>query len=263
MNVLDTFRLNGTTAIVTGGAGRYGKQIVEAMGEAGATVFIVSRDLAKCQKTAETFCAAGLDVRALRLDLADRENIDSVIAEIVKQTGRIDILVNNAVTRSATSGWVQDLENYDISLHINASSMFYITGAVAEIMKKQKSGSVINIGSFMGLVGLETANYDGTDMYNGNPSPIYFYEKGGMVNFTRWASSVLGADNIRVNAIHPGGLQEDHLPEAFVKNYSARTTLGRLASQTDLKGIIVFLASDASSYITGTNIPVDGGYTAK
>ena len=141
--------------------------------------------------------------------------------------------------------------------------MFYITGKVAEIMKKQHSGSVINIGSFMGLVGLETANYDGTNMYNGNPSPIYFYEKGGMVNFTRWASSILGSDNIRVNAIHPGGLMEDHLPAEFVKNYSARTTLGRLASQEDLKGIIVFLASDASSYITGTNIPVDGGYTAK
>lgn len=263
MNVLDMLKLNGKTAIVTGGAGRYGKQIVEGLGEAGATVFIASRNLEKCEETAAKFREANLDVRALQLDLADRSSIDAMIAEVVKQTGRIDILVNNAVTRSACSGWVQDLENYDASLHVNASSMFYITGAVAGIMKKQHSGSVINIGSFMGLVGLETANYDGTNMYNGNPSPIYFYEKGGMVNFTRWASSILGKDNIRVNAIHPGGLQEDHLPEAFVKNYSARTTLGRLASQEDLKGIIVFLASDASSYITGTNIPVDGGYTAK
>ena len=114
----------------------------------------------------------------------------------------------------------------------------------------------------MGLVGPEFANYEGTDMGK-DPSPIYFYEKGGMVNFTRWAASVLGRDNIRVNAIHPGGLQESHLPEAFVKNYSARTQLGRLANQEDLKGIMVFLASDASSYLTGTNIPVDGGYTAK
>ena len=182
---------------------------------------------------------------------------------IQKEFGTLDILVNNAVTRCATSGWMQELENFDASLHINASSMFYITGAAAEIMKKQHSGSIINIGSFMGLVGLETANYAGTDMYNGDPSPIYFYEKGGLVNFTRWAASILGADNIRVNAVHPGGLQEDHLPEAFVKNYSARTVLGRLAGQEDLKGIIVFLASDASGYITGTNIPVDGGYTAK
>ena len=257
------FDLTGKTAIVTGGAGRYGKQIVEGLGEVGATVFIASRNLAKSEEVAAGFRAAGLDVRALVLDLADRRSIDDLVAEVVKQTGRIDVLVNNAVTRSATSGWIQDLENYDASLHVNASSMFYITGVVAEVMKKQHSGSVINIGSFMGLVGLETANYAGTNMYNGNSSPIYFYEKGGMVNFTRWASSILGADNIRVNAVHPGGLQEDHLPEAFVKNYSARTTLGRLASQEDLKGVIVFLASDASSYITGTNIPVDGGYTAK
>lgn len=257
------FDLTGKTAIVTGGAGRYGKQIVEGLGEAGATVFIASRNLAKSEEVAAGFRAAGLDVRTLVLDLADRRSIDDLVAEVVKQTGRIDVLVNNAVTRSATSGWIQDLENYDASLHVNASSMFYITGVVAEVMKKQHSGSVINIGSFMGLVGLETANYAGTNMYNGNSSPIYFYEKGGMVNFTRWASSILGADNIRVNAVHPGGLQEDHLPEAFVKNYSARTTLGRLASQEDLKGVIVFLASDASSYITGTNIPVDGGYTAK
>ncbi|MBO5668607.1 MAG: SDR family oxidoreductase [Lentisphaeria bacterium] len=262
MNVLDMFRLNGRTAIVTGGAGRYGKQIVEALGEAGATVFIASRDLGKCEETAAKFRAAGLDVRALQLDLAEKASIDRMISAAVGITGRIDILVNNAVTRSACTGWEQDLENYDVSLHVNASSMFYITAAVARVMQKQHSGSIINIGSFMGLVGPEFANYEGTDMGK-DPSPIYFYEKGGMVNFTRWAASVLGRDNIRVNAIHPGGLQESHLPEAFVKNYSARTQLGRLANQEDLKGIMVFLASDASSYLTGTNIPVDGGYTAK
>lgn len=263
MNVLETFSLQGKTAIVTGGAGRYGKQIAAALAEAGASVFIASRDLKKCRQLSAKFCEKGFDVRALQLDLAKKESIDSLIANVMEQTGRIDILVNNAVSRNALSTWVQDLENFDESLHVNASSMFYITGKVAQIMKKQRSGSVINIGSFMGLVGLEKANYDGTDMYNNDPSPIYFYEKGGMVNFTRWGASVLGEYNIRVNAVHPGGLQEDHLPEAFVKNYSARTALGRLASQEDLKGIIVFLASDASSYITGANIPVDGGYTAK
>ena len=262
MNVMDMFRLNGRTAIVTGGAGRYGKQIVEALAEAGATVFIASRDLAKCEAAAAVFRAAGADVRALQLDLSERESIDRMIAEVVRATGRIDILVNNAVTRSACTGWEQDLENYDVSLHVNASSMFYITAVAAEVMKKQHSGSAINIGSFMGLVGPECANYEGPDMGK-NPSPIYFYEKGGMVNFTRWAASVLGKDNIRVNAIHPGGLMEGHLPEAFVRNYSARTQLGRLANQEDLKGIVVFLASDASAYLTGTNIPVDGGYTAK
>ena len=262
MNVIDTFRLNGRTAIVTGGAGRYGKQIVEALGEAGATVFIASRNLEHCQEQAAIFAEQGLDVRALPLNLEQRESIDKLVADVLEQTGRVDVLVNNAVTRSACSGWLQELENYDRSLHVNASATFYITAVVAEQMKKAKAGSIINIGSFMGLVGPEFANYAGTDMGK-NPSPIYFYEKGGMVNFTRWVASVLGPYNIRVNAIHPGGLMEPTLPERFVRQYSERTQLGRMASQTDLKGIIVFLASDASSYLTGTNIPVDGGMTAK
>ncbi|MBQ6471693.1 MAG: SDR family oxidoreductase [Victivallales bacterium] len=262
MNVIDSFRLNGRTAIVTGGAGRYGKQIVEALGEAGATVFIASRNLEHCQAQAAVFAERGLDVRALPLNLEQRESIDKLVAGVLAQTGRVDVLVNNAVARSACSGWLQDLENYDRSLHVNASATFYITAVVAEQMKKAKAGSIINIGSFMGLVGPEFANYAGTDMGK-NPSPIYFYEKGGMVNFTRWAASVLGPYSIRVNAIHPGGLMEPTLPERFVRQYSERTQLGRLANQTDLKGVIVFLASDASAYLTGTNIPVDGGMTAK
>lgn len=262
MSVLESFSLKGKTAIVTGGAGRYGKQIVAGLAEAGAEVFIASRNLEKLEKTAADFCAEGWHVYAVELDLASETSMDYLVQTVKEKTGRIDVLVNNAVTRSAGDGWKQPLENYDRSLHINASALFYLTAAVAEVMKPQHSGSVINIGSMMGLVGVEMANYAGTAM-GGNPSPIYFYEKGGIVNFTRWAASILGPDNIRVNAIHPGGLQEDTLPEAFIRNYSARTQLGRLAGPDDLKGIIVFLASDASAYLTGCNIPVDGGYTAK
>lgn len=262
MNVMDSFSLHGRSAIVTGGAGRYGKQIVEGLAEAGAEVYIASRNLEKIEQTASDFRLKGLKVFAVQLDLGSEESIDALVAEVVKRTGRIDVLVNNAVTRSACSGWKNPLSTFDASMHVNASATFYITQAVAEIMKKQHSGSVINIGSFMGLVGIENANYEDTNMGK-DPSPVYFYEKGGLVNFTRWAASILGSCNIRVNAIHPGGLMEPHLPEAFVKNYSARTQLGRLAGPEDLKGIIVFLASDASGYLTGTNIPVDGGYTAK
>ena len=113
----------------------------------------------------------------------------------------------------------------------------------------------------MGSVGVEAANYAGTDMH-ANPSPIYFYEKGGMLNFTRWVASILGPDNVRVNCVSPGGLESGQ-PAPFIEAYSKRTQLGRMAHATDLKGVIVFLASDASAYITGANIPVDGGYTAK
>ena len=113
----------------------------------------------------------------------------------------------------------------------------------------------------MGLVGLEPANYQGTEMHGWYPD--YFFHKGGMANLTRFLASYYGPRAIRVNCIHPGGLRSPSQPEAFVKNYSERTCLGRLANDTDLMGIVVFLASDAAAYLTGTNIPVDGGYTAK
>ena len=173
------------------------------------------------------------------------------------------MLVNNAVTRCAGGEWAENMDYFDRSLHTNASSLFVLTKRVAEIMKKQRSGSIINIGSYMGLLGPDPTNYTGTEMFDfEKASPIYFYEKGGMSNFTRFAASVLGHWNIRVNCIAPGGYF-NHQPEAFVRQYSAHTMLGRLANDEDLKGLLVFLASDASAYITGTVIPADGGYTAK
>ncbi len=262
MNALDTFSLKGKVALITGGAGNYGRQMVAALAEAGAETYIASRGVEALEKVAKEEQERGYNVTALSLDLSEEESIRSLYDNIISRSGRIDILVNNAVTRSACDGWDNPLEAFDQSLHINASALFKITQLFAESMKKQRSGSIINIGSMMGMVGIEMANYAGTDM-NPNPSPIYFYEKGGIINFTRWAASILGPYNIRVNCVSPGGFETPDLPEEFVKNYSARTQLGRMANATDLKGIIVFLGSDASEYITGTNIPVDGGYTAK
>jgi len=264
VNVMNMLSLQGKVALLTGGAGLYGRQIAEALAEAGATVYIASRNLDKLEAAAATFRAAGLDVRPLRLDLADSASIRTAVDTVYGAHRKIDILVNNAVERSALGGWDHELEAYDKSLHVNASALFYLTNLVGKVMKKQRSGSVINIGSMMGLIGIEMDNYEGTDM-NPNPSPIYFYEKGGMVNFTRWAASILGKFNVRVNCVNPGGLfnPDQPQPARFVENYSRRTQLGRMAGQDDLKGIVVLLASDASSYITGANIPVDGGYTAK
>ncbi len=261
MKVLESFSLKGKVALLTGGAGMYGRQIAEALAEAGAVTYIASRNLAELEKVAESLRAGGNDVTALGLDLEDEASIRALVAEIVRRSGRLDVLVNNAVTRCACASWDQPMEVFDKSLHVNASALFCLTRLAGEEMKKAGGGSVINIGSYMGLRGPDPLNYAGTDM-GVNPSPIYFFEKGGMVNFTRFAASVLGPHGIRVNAVHPGGILNNQ-PEAFIKNYSANTMLGRLANASDLKGVIVFLASDASCYLTGTNIPVDGGYTAK
>ena len=258
MNVMESFSLKGKVALLTGGAGLYGRQLCRALCEAGATVYIASRNLEKLQAEAEKSGAA-----ALQLDLDSDESIASAVDEIVKRSGRIDILVNNAVSRCACGEWAENMDYFDRSLHTNASSLFVLTKRVAEIMKKQHSGSIINIGSYMGLLGPDPTNYTGTEMFDfEKASPIYFYDKGGMSNFTRFAASVLGHWNIRVNWIAPGGYF-NHQPEAFVRQYSANTMLGRLANDEDLKGLLVFLASDASAYITGTVIPADGGYTAK
>ncbi|MGV3650315.1 MAG: SDR family oxidoreductase [Devosia sp.] len=261
MGVLESFSLAGKVALVTGGAGLYGRQIVAALAEAGATTYMASRDVAKLEVLAQEHRAQGHDVTALALDLSSDASIEAVHETIRARSGRCDILVNNAVTRSATSGWDHDLEAYDKSLRVNASALFKITSLFGKAMAVNGSGSIINIGSMMGMVGVEMANYAGTDM-SADPSPIYFYEKGGMINFTRWAASILGKSNVRVNCLSPGGLFSNQ-PAPFVKNYSDRTQLGRMANDTDLMGAIVFLASDASAYITGANIPVDGGYTAK
>ena len=261
MKVLDSFSLKGKVALLTGGAGLYGRQIAEALAEAGAETYIASRNVEELEKVATALREAGGSVTALPLDLDDEASIKALVAEITRRSGRLDALVNNAVTRCACASWSLPMEDFDKSLRINASALFCLTRLAAEEMKKSGGGSVINIGSYMGLLGPDPLNYVGTDMMK-DPSPVYFFEKGGMVNFTRFAASVLGPHGIRVNAIHPGGFFNNQ-PEAFIKNYSANTMLGRLANDEDLKGVVVFLASDASAYLTGANIPVDGGYTAK
>lgn len=260
MNVMDLFSLKGKVVLVTGGAGLYGRQIVAAVAEAGAETFVASRNLAALEELAEEHRAKGERVTALQYDQADEQSVLGVRDEIVKRSGRIDVLVNNAVAR-VTKGWDGDAARFDESMHINATGLFVVTRAVGKSMIEQKCGSIINIGSMMGMVGLEPANYKGTDMSGW--SPDYFLHKGGMINFTRFCGSYFGRYNVRVNCVSPGGLQSTDHPEPFVRQYSERTQLGRMANDTDLKGVIVFLASDASAYITGANIPVDGGYTAK
>ena len=259
MNVMDAFSLKGKTALLTGGAGLYGRQLCQALCEAGADVYIASRNMEKLKAEADKTGAT-----ALQLDLDSDESIANVVDEILKRSGHIDILVNNAVSRCACGKWADDMEYFDRSLHTNASSLFVLTKRVSEAMKRQGSGSIINIGSYMGLLGPNPNNYTGTEMFSfDSASPIYYYEKGGMTNFTRFAASVLGHWNIRVNCIAPGGYRTPDHHEAFVRQYSSNTMLGRLANDEDLKGVIVFLASDASSYITGAVIPFDGGYIAK
>ena len=268
MNVLESFSCKGKVALVTGGAGHkggYGAQISEALYEAGATVYIASRSLDKLEEYAARFPG----MKCLRLDLEDEASIRNCMGTILENEGRIDILVNNAVSRVATKSWDLPLALFDESLRANATGLFLITRLAAENMIKNRQGSIINIASYMGMLGLDDSNYKGTGMLTDNmetlPSPAYFYEKGGMINFTRWAASVLGRYNIRVNSVSLVGYSAEweKNPSVFTKNHAENTLLKRLCNSTDLKGGIVYLASDASSFVTGTNLVIDGGYSAK
>ncbi len=258
-SVLESFSLAGKVALLTGAAGMYGRQILRGLAEAGAVTYIASRDIDALEQIANEYRARGHDVRAVQLDQGDEASILALRDAIRDDSGTLDILVNNAVARPAKEGYFSDAEAIEKSMQINATGLILLTRAMGEIMAD--GGSIINIGSIMGLIGLEPINYRGTDMDGW--APDYFFHKGGMVNYTRFLASYYGPRGIRANCVHPGGLQIPSHPDAFVANYSERTCLGRLANDTDLLGSIVFLASDASAYITGANIPVDGGYTAK
>ncbi len=259
MNILGSFSLDNKIALVTGGAGLYGRQIVKAVAEAGARTYIASRNLEALELLASEHRALGHDVRALRMDQADEASIFAARDSILRESGKPHILINNAVARPVKKGYFDDATAINESMRVNGTGLILVTRTMGEEMAD--GGSIINIGSMMGLVGVEPLNYKGTDMSGWYPD--YFFLKGGMANLTRFLASYYGPRAIRVNCIHPGGLLMETHPKPFVQNYSERTCLGRMANDTDLMGIVVFLASDASVYLTGTNIPVDGGYTAK
>ncbi len=257
MNVLESFVLSGRVAVVTGGAGLYGRQIVEGLAEAGARVFTASRNLAAQESFAATLRENGLQVEALPLDLADESSILALRERVLELAGRVDVLVNNAVLRPM-HGEDDPAGRWEMSMRVNATGLFLITRAFGKAMAAAGRGSIINICSIQGMVGPDRWLYEQVP-WDGFV-PDYFFHKGGMLNFTRYMAASLGPKGVRVNAISPGGLFNNQDP-AFVRRYEQRTLLGRMANDTDLKGAVVFLASDASAYVTGINLVVDGGYT--
>jgi len=261
MSILDSFSLQGRVALVTGGAGLYGRQIVTALAEAGARTYVAARHIDTLEVLAGEHRAQGLDVRAMQYDQGDEASILNLCDAITSEAGRFDILVNNAVLRPMKKGFSDTASTFAESMRVNATGLFIITRAFGNFMAEQGSGSIINIGSIQGMIGTDPTIYRGTTMSGWYPD--YFFHKGAVINFTRFIASYYGARSVRCNCVSPGGFRTADHPEPFVRQYSDRTFLGRLADSTDLMGIIVFLASDASVYITGANIPVDGGYTAK
>lgn len=258
MHALDRFSLEGKVILLTGGAGLYGRGLTADLAAAGAQLVIASRNVEALEQVAGEERLEGRLVTAMQLDQADEGSVLRVRDAVLQQYGRIDGLVNNAVARPMkspehTEGWIE-------SMRVNATGLYLITTHIGKAICEHGRGSIVNIGSMQGMIGPSFELYAGTNM--GVPPPDYFFHKGGMINFTRYFAALYGPQGVRVNCLSPGGFFNNQ-PEPFLTRYQEHTMLNRMADPEDLGGSVIFLLSEASKYITGANLAVDGGYSAK
>jgi NAD(P)-dependent dehydrogenase (short-subunit alcohol dehydrogenase family) len=259
VHVSSLLSLQGRVALVTGGAGQYGRHISRALAEAGATVLVASRDEAKCRGFVEELNAFGYEAYAFTLDLTSDRSVNQLAANIVAKWHRLDILFNNAVTVSAGPLEKHAVQDWAHAMECNSTGVYRLCQTFGSIMAGKKSGSIINIASVYGVVSPDFRIYEGREEITNPPS--YGFAKAGMIQLTRYLAVYFAPHGVRVNCISPGGLYSEIMPPDFVERYCSRTPLGRMAGPNDIKGAAVFLASDASAYITGQNLLVDGGLT--
>lgn len=266
-----SFDLSGRTALVTGAAGLLGSQFSRTLAEAGASVVLAEIDASSAEKTTEEIKDSGGQAQSQVIDVTDPASIKIAFSAAVKSFGSLDILVNSAAInpsfdeaeRGKHSSAFEEypLEAWQQSLDVNLSGAFLCSQAAVRQMLKQKSGVIVNICSTYGLVGPDQRIYQ----REGQPpefKPVdYSVTKAGILGLTRYLAAYYGGKNIRVNALTPGGVANEQDAE-FQKAYSARAILGRMADKDEMNAAMLFLASDASSYMTGANLVVDGGWTA-
>ena len=258
MSVIDLFDIEGRVALVTGGAGQLGSAFSEALHSAGARVVVADIDRAGAEKVCESLGGEAGSVLPVEADISRRDDVRRMVESAVETFGRLDILVNNAGIACFSPFEERTDEEFDRVIEVNLKGLFLCAQRSAEVMAGQGGGVMINVGSIYGLVGADQRIYGRSGR---NSSEVYAASKGGVVAMTRYLSVYLAPKNIRVNCLSPGGVF-NHQDPFFVERYSERTPMGRMATAEDLKGAILFLASDASRYMTGQNLVVDGGWTA-
>ena len=264
--VQELFDLTGQVALVTGGARNLGLDMALALAEAGADVAITSRKIEDAKASAGKIAGAtGRRVLSLQLDVTKEDQVEAAVDACLKEFGRIDILVNNAgnVVSTPESAPLEkrSLEDWQSVIDVNLTGVFLCSKhVVAKAMMPAKKGTIINIGSIAGMIGKDRRVYEGTCM--GGVTMDYSAAKGGVINLTRDMACYLAPYNIRVNCISPGGFWRRQ-PEPFVKAFSETIPMGRMGQDgKEIKGAVVFFASEASSYCTGQNLAIDGGLTA-
>jgi NAD(P)-dependent dehydrogenase (short-subunit alcohol dehydrogenase family) len=249
------FDLTGRVAIISGGSMGLGRQMAEGLAEMGANLVLCARKKERCEAAAESLRRLGVEVLALGCDVKDKSSIDEVVEKTLARFGRIDILINNAGVSWRAPIEEMTLDQWDKVLSTNLTGTFLFCQAVAKPMTAQKSGKIINIASVAGLGGgsaeLQAIGYHAS--------------KGGVIAFTKDLACKWAQHNIQVNAIAPGWFPT-HMSEWVIEHRKesllSKIPLGRFGSDHDLKGAAIFLASNASSYVTGHVLVVDGGQTA-
>ena len=274
MKIQEKFDLTGRVAVVTGGVGLLGAEFCRTLAEAGAAVAVVDLNASASQAVTDSLTNSGYKALALPTDITQPDSVNVAVEKILSTFGRLDILVNSAaldpkfdpeaLNKGITPGAFEDypLDLWNSALNVNLTGMFLMTQACVKPMIEQgKKGSIINICSTYGLNGPDQRIYikEGKRVAF---KPIYYtVTKAGVMGFTKYLAAYYAETEIRVNALTPGGVFNNH-EDYFVKNYSAKTILGRMAKKDEMNGALLFLASEASSYMTGNNVVVDGGWTA-
>lgn len=256
MHVLDLFKLDGKTAIVTGGGRGLGAQIAKGFAEAGANIVVCSRKLEACEETAELLRELGVKALALKCDVTNEQDVEEVVQKTVEEFGTVDILVNNSGATWGAPVEKMPLDAWQKVMNVNVTGTFLMSRAVGQVMIKQNSGKIINISSVAGLGGIDP------ELMN---TIAYNTSKGAVITFTKDLAAKWGQHNINVNALAPGFFptkMSQVLIERGGEQLLKQTPLNRFGTDEDLKGAALFLASKASDYITGDVVVVDGGMHA-
>jgi NAD(P)-dependent dehydrogenase (short-subunit alcohol dehydrogenase family) len=267
-SLFERFRLENKVAVVTGGAGILGSVVCEALADAGGTVAVIDRDLDLARDVATKISVGRQNqAQAFGCDITDEVAFGAVTNRIEENLGPIDVLHNNAATKgSDVRAFFASVEDYDMNvwrevMSVNLDGLFTVARVIGSKMASRGRGSIIQTASIYGATaGPDQRIYEGSDFLGGpiNTPPVYAASKAGVVGLTNFLATYWGAQGVRVNTITPGGISSGQNSE-FSQKYSARVPLGRMARADEVALAVVFLASDASSYITGHNLIVDGG----
>lgn len=259
-SIVELFDLTDRVVLLTGGAGHLGSALGRALAEAGASVVLTSRDRARAEEAAAALPrAAGVRHWGIDLDLMAGDALPSAFERVVACSGRIDALVNNAHEGLASDWREVTAEQFNRQL-ANATGYFLLSRAVRDhAVECGTPASIVMLGSMYGLVASYPDAYEGISP----ASPVAYHAlKGGIVQMTRHLAAYWASDGVRINCLSPGPFPGPRAPQAMVKRLETRVPLGRMGRPHELKGAVVFLVSDASSYMTGANLVIDGGWTA-